>query len=277
MTKQTEVNIGGSIFWIGALLVSLAGLILLSIWSFQNNSVKGIAISFIFFAMITSGIIFSKFEIFNSGTWSENSLSFMLGLVLYLFIGGAGKSVLAVSQNNLFSSISSELPQFLEMIMNNFVIPISEETFWMIGIPFAIIGMMNIIGKSKKASFAKNTFFQMFVVILVSGASFAAFHVGKYLMGFLVAAFIFRMLMVLTVVGDQKFDWLPFIRVVPAFAVGAHIGNNWGDSGFVNGLQLLTSNNIIGWGVLLLIVVIALSAVNQIVLYFMGDKSGVLQ
>lgn len=268
MEKEIE-KLGGSAFWIIVILVSLIGLSYLGIWAFHANSVKGVAISTIFFGMIIAGIILSKFEIFNSGTWSENCFSFVLGFTLWSsLLGGSSKSILAVTQNSLFASIASELPQFLEFVINTFVIPIAEESFWMIGIPYSVSAIMNLIGKQYPVF--KNIWFQLTVITIVSGTTFALFHVGKMLLGFLIAAFFFRAAMVFTVIGEQKLDLVKGITLVPAFALGAHIGNNWADFGVLKGVQLLIQNIEVGWVVFAILAIIFLSAINQIVLIVRG-------
>lgn len=275
--KQQEIKLGGSIFWILMILAAIVGVSYLGIWSFHNNSVQGVAISAIFFALIISGVILSRFEIFNSGTWSENAFSFTLGFSIYSLIGifadSSTKSVLSITKNSLFATISSELPLFFEFIMNVFVIPIAEESFWMIGIPFATITIMNLIGE--RFSIFKNLVFQLIVITILTGVSFALFHVGKLLLGFLIAAFFFRAIMVWSVVGDADFDWIKGISLVPAFAVGAHIGNNWADYGFGKGMQLLTSNFEVGVFILIFLGIIFISFINQLIIWLTHKKIGV--
>lgn len=259
MTKNdsSNFNIGGSAFWVVIILASIVGLSYLAIWSFHNNSIKGIAISFIFSIMIISGILLSKFEIFNSGTWTQNSIAFFVGMLMWLVIGGsASKSILAIGQNSLFASISSELPIFLDFVLNTFVIPIAEELFWIVAIPFSVITIMNIIGK--KYGFMQNIWLQIFVVTIITGVTFAMFHVGKLFLAFLAAAFIFRAIMIVAVFGDLRANIIPGITLVPAFAVGAHIGNNWADTGFTQGLQFLIGNEL-GWLILVFLVSIVVT------------------
>ena len=144
-----EIKIGGSIFWILFSLLSLVWLSYLAIWSYQNNSIKGVVISMIFFAMIISGIVLSRFEIFDLGTWKENAISFSAGFGLWAFINSSfgTQSILSVSQNYLFASISGELPQFIDVLMNGIVVPVAEEFFWMFAIPYAVISILNILEK----------------------------------------------------------------------------------------------------------------------------------
>jgi len=268
MAKEDErFNIGGSAFWIFIILISLMGLSFLGIWSYQNNSIKGAIISFIFFAMIISGIVLSKFEVFNLGSWGENSLSFMIGFLIWIGVGSifGTQSILSVSENSLFSAIAGELPQLLEFLMTTFVIPISEELFWMVAIPFSLISIMNLMAKEKRLSIFGSSWLQIFVIVLISGITFAAFHVGRLFIAFLIAAFLFRAAMVVLVYGDMKLDIFKPVRLVVAFALGAHIANNLNNYGLANGWILLTSNFWqIGWLIFAIFIIIFLSAINQI-------------
>lgn len=266
--SASNINIGGSAFWLVIILSSFVGLSYLAIWSFHNNSIKGIAISFIFSIMIIAGILLSKFEIFNSGTWGQNCIAFMIGLVMWLFIGGSSsKSILAIGQNSLFASISSELPVFLDFVLNTFVIPIAEELFWIVAIPFSVITIMNIAGT--KVTPLKNIWLQIFVVTVITGVTFALFHVGKIFLMFLVAAFLFRAIMIIAVYGDIQADIIPGLTLLPAFAVGAHIGNNWADAGFVQGITFLTGNIEIGWLIFAFLLIVAISAIGSIISFVM--------
>lgn len=262
---KIDFNIGASSFWILIILVALMSLSFLGIWSYQNNSIKGAIISFIFFAMIVSGILLSKFEIFNIGTFGENSLSFHIGFFFWVTIGSVfgTQSILSVSQNSLFSAIAGELPQLLQFLMTSFIIPISEELFWMAAIPFSIIAIMNIMGT--KVDFFKNPWFQIFIIVLISGTTFAAFHVGKAFIAFLIAAFIFRAIMVVIVYGEMKVDLFKPLKLVISFSLGAHIGNNLVNYGLGKSWLLLTSNFLtVGWIVFLIFGIITISAINQI-------------
>lgn len=259
-------NPGGSIFWIIWTAVTLIGLVWLSIWSYHNDSIQGIALFAIFSIMILIGLIFSRMEVFRSGGWGENSLAFMVGLVMWLIIGGlssnnAAFSFLSISTNELFAAISGEMPRLLEFVMNSFVIPLAEEMLWIIGIPFTMIWIFSLLGKKYKVF--KNPWLQLILIALVSGITFAAFHVGKLFLAFLIAAFIFRSIMIFGVIGDMKLDLIPGIKVLPAFALGAHIGNNWAAFGFVDGWRVMSAEPVILFIVGGLLLAVLLGSLNQ--------------
>lgn len=275
--KNSELtyNLGSSIFWILLVLISLSGLTYLGIWAYQNNSVKGVTLSFMFFSMIIAGIILSKFELFNMGTWGENASSFTLGFLIWGVVSYFTKntySVLSIAENSLFSTIAGELPELLELLMHGFVIPISEELFWLVGMPYAVFSIMNVIGK--KVEIFANVWFQIFVAVIVGGVSFAVFHVANAAFRFMVAAFIFRTILIVLTWGDIKADFLKPLDLIVAFGVGAHIGNNLIRYGLSDAFLILSSNFFqIGWLVFGLLAIILLSGISYpIEKWIIGSK-----
>lgn len=271
-----EISIGSSIFWILLALILVVGLTFLSIWSFHNDSIKGIVIAFIFFAMAVSGILFSKFEIFNMGTWSENCISFVAGFGIWsIFSGILGtQSILSVSKNYLFATISGELPQVIDVTMNAFIVPIAEEMFWMFAIPYALISIMNQIGK--KYDWANNSIIQILVVAVMASLSFAMFHVGKEaLTVFLISAIIFRSIMIFIVFGESKFDYLQKFNLVASFSVGAHIANNLLQGGFKIAMTVIQTEPIIYWTIIGFALLMIATVLNKLFSYFFNksDKS----
>lgn len=268
-----EINIGGSIFWILLVFLSLTWLSYLGIWSFQNNSIKGVVISTIFFAMIISGIVLSKFEIFNTGNWRENALSFSAGFGLWALISGSfgTQSLLSVSQNHLFASISGELPQFIDVLMNGIVVPIAEEIFWMFAIPYALISIMNSLGK--KYSFFENHYLQLIIVAIIAGLSFAFFHVGKTAFTyFVISAIIFRVIMIFAIFGDKKLDWLKKFNLVSAFAVGGHIANNIFNGGIRTAIIVLQQDPIVFIIICTFFIIVFGSAIYHLIMLILGKE-----
>ena len=277
-TKE-DINIGGSAFWILLILISLMGLSYLMLWSFHNNSVKGAIISTIFMTMIISGILLSRSKIFDMNSWSDNALSFTIGFGLWAILGTlfTRQSMLSVSipKNYLFATISSELPVFTEMIINNFIVPISEELFWMIGIPFALISIMSAFGK--KYEFMNNDILQIIVVIIIGSSTFAIFHIGKYFIAFIISAIIFRTIMIIMVIGDYKFDLLKGINLVAGFSVGAHMSNNIMDTGFSKTWLILTQSIPVTVIVTIFFGVIFLTAINRVLVFVVGKDDNLIE
>ena len=272
--SKEDINIGGSVFWIILILISIMGLSYLMIWSFHNNSVKGAVISTIFITMILSGIILSRMKVFDMSSWEDNALSFALGFSIWSFLGTmfSSQSTLSVSipKNYLLATISSELPVFTEMIINNFIVPVSEELFWMVGIPFAILSVMKQLGK--KYEFCNNEYLQMGIMIIIAGSTFAYFHIGKTFTAFIISAIIFRTIMIVMVYGDYKFDMLKGINLVSGFAVGSHIANNILDTGFQKTWTILSTNIPVTIIIVVFFGAIFLTAINRILMFVVGKS-----
>lgn len=265
----TDMNLGGSIFWIILVVFSILGLSYLGIWSYQEQSIPGVALSVIFFGMIATGILLSKGEVFDLSDFKTNSLSFNIGLLAWLGITNSNLSVLSVTENRLFSQIAGELPEFQEFLMNAIIIPISEELLWMIALPFVTFSILNTMGKSLPVF--KNTFLQLTIITILTGLTFSFFHVGKTFLVFLAVAFVFRMVLIFASYGDIEWNWLPGLALVPSFAVGSHIGNNWGVSGFWEGLNILTQNYV-GWLVILFLIITIFASLDKIGEMIMGEE-----
>lgn len=266
---------GGSIFWLYIIIATYSGLIWLSLWSFQNEFLQPAIMSFIFMFMIIFGIVLSKFEILNSGSITQNSFFFVLGFILWYLFSFIVKNVSAgqfsMTSNNLFSSVQGILPLTLETTLNNYIIPVSEELFFMVAIPISLFTIFNQLGKKYKIF--SNEWFQLLLVILISGISFAIFHVGKLNIPFLIAAFLFRGLMVFFVYGDKKKDIIKNADLVVAFAVGAHIANNVFQTGFGLSMQVLLQNfTTFGWIIIGFFIVTFLFALDYIIRIFSNKK-----
>ncbi len=274
--NKSDYNIGGSIFWILLILISMMGLSYLMIWSFHNNSIRGIVISTIFMSMIIAGVLLSRGKVFDMATWEDNALSFSLGFGLWALLGSlfSSQSVVSLQQNNLLATISSELPIFTETIINSLIVPIAEEMFWMIGIPFALISVMDAMGK--KWDIWKNNILQIIVIILIGSSTFAIFHVGKMFIGFMISAIIFRSVMIVLVLGESKMDILKGVNLVASFSVGAHIANNIIDKGFGAVASIIGTNTIVSVIVILFFGVIFITALNRIFLFFVGKDNDLI-
>jgi len=274
--EETNNDIAGSIFFLLLFLLSIGGLLLLMVQAFATDNTGAGILALIFFAMTVAGLIFAiitqKYKLLDFASFGEASSSFLAGFIMWMVIGGSSaKSVLSISSNSLFSSIASELPLFVEFIMEAIVIPFSEETFWIIGIPAIILTIMEI--SSKKYPIFKSAWLQLTTVILIGGISFAGFHVQKYILPFLISAFIFRTVMYVFILGDKFYDWFKWGAVAIAFSYGAHVGNNWGNWGFMNGIGLL-NQNLFPIGILVYIFFLALiwGSIDQIGTWVMKNE-----
>jgi hypothetical protein len=272
-SKVEPKSIGGSVFWILLVLISIMAFSLLGFYGFTEDNVRIISIAVMYAIMILFSIAFSYKQIFDLGSWTGNVVSFSLGFFIWILAGlfFGNQSFITLSTNHLLEGVIGNLPQFIELLLNVILVPIAEELFWMFGLTFGLFTILNVMGKSNKIF--KNPVLQISVIAIIGGVTFAIFHVGKLFLAFLIGAFIFRAVMVVFVYGEQKFDWLKRITLLPSFAVGAHIANNMVQTGISQFFVVVNSNFFpVGWVIYLFFGVIFISAIIGIVDYF-GKKS----
>lgn len=270
--KENEFSIGSSAFWVLISLICISGMTYLAVESYNNNSIQGGLLAFLFFSMVVSAILFSRFKIFDMGTWGQNTFSFTLGFLLWTINGAifGTQSIISVSENQLFSSLTfssagatSQIPELLNFIMTVFVIPISEEMFWMIAIPFGIITVMSAFGN--KYEIFNNKILQIFAMIVIGGFTFVVFHTQNIFWSFIIASFVFRSVMIVFVWGDQLTNWITPIDLLVPFAVGGHIANNMFAYGLEQSWLMITSNFQIGIFIILLMLLLFLSGINYMI------------
>jgi hypothetical protein len=263
MAESPQNDLGSSAFWILVTVLFGSGLIYLGIYSLQNDLLRGAIITLVIALLVLGSWILSKGAAFSSGGWGDNALAFTAGFIPWVFIAQQQNSVLSISENGLFASISGELPASIDFIIGSFVVPIAEEMFWMFGLPVSLLALLTIA--SKRFPVLKNFVLQLLIITIIGALSFAFFHVAQSTFtAFIIAAIIFRTIMLVAVLGDSARNIIPFIALTPAFALGAHIGNNWGNYGFVDGLNVLFSTGFVGVAIIGILLVVFLSALNKI-------------
>jgi hypothetical protein len=267
-----DVNIGGSAFWILLIFIGLMSLIFLLIWSFFNNSIQGAIVSIIFTIMIIAGVLLSRLKVFDLASWGDNTLSFSLGFLLYLLAGSLFPEQSIIGDNFLFATLSTTLPQIVDLVVNVFLVPIAEELVWMIGIPFVLMTLMNQLGK--KWSVFNIGWIQIFVMVVIGSLTFAIFHQGKLLLAFILASILFRSILIFLVYGDKKYDIIKGINLVAGFAVGAHIANNLVYRG-IDKVWLVMMNNLLPVGLLIIAFFLVMfgSAIEKVIsMFFVSNK-----
>ena len=295
MANNKDITLGTSSFWITLILLSFIWLFYLVIWSFQNDNIRGTILFTVFFGMIIAGIILSRFKMFSMGSWSENSLAFTIGFLFWGLIQGfkpaatqattelTVTSLFSLTQNQLFATIAGQLPQYIEVLMSGFVIPVAEEIFWMFAIPYGMFSILkaaskrklNLFGKKKSLSFLKNMWLQILLVIAVGSTTFAFFHVGREaFIAFIIGAIIFRSIMVGVVYTEKAYDWLKNLEIFVSFAVGAHIVNNLLAGGGIGlAMDILKSQNTVVYiTIWVLAIAIAIGAIDEIIGIVSGEK-----
>lgn len=295
MVKNKDITLGSSSFWITLIFLTFIWLFYLVIWSFQNDNIKGTILFTVFFGMIIAGIILSRFKMFSMGSWSENSLVFTIGFLFWGLIQGfqpaqaaastelTATSLFSLTQNQLFATIAGELPQYIEVLMSGFVIPVAEEVFWMFAIPYGLFSALNaaskrklnLFGNKQSLAFLKHTWLQIVLVAAIGSLTFAFFHVGREaFIAFIIGAIVFRSIMVGVVYTEKAYDWLKNLEIFVSFAVGAHIINNLLAGGGIGlAMDILKSQNTVVYlTIWALAIAIAIGAIDEIIGLISGEK-----
>ena len=244
--------------------LSIASLILLMVSGYNAKNTNSLFMGILFLSFILGGVVLylinRKFKAMEFGTFSQSSFFLLLFMGGWLILGSRAGSVVLFPPNTLFATISGELSAMTQFTLSSIGIPIAEEIFFMIGIPFAIIGIAKSFDKEI------NVYLLMFIMFLVTGFGFAIFHTAKFTLGFIIFALFFRAVGIITVVGDQLKDWFKFAEIPVSAMIGAHIGNNWAVYGFKSGIILIFNNlfqtaNILSFSLSLIIVIFFITMV----------------
>jgi len=231
-----------SIFQLLSLLLVFLGTILTLLTGWFQDNLGMIVISVIFAFMTLIALAVSRGEILSAGNWESNTVSFTIAFTLWALVGSSSGStagsVFAVGENTLYSTLSGQVPLIVDFLFQSFIIPYAEEYLWMVAIPYFTYGIM--IGLDKSTGYKTSNATKLLATGLVSAVTFALFHIQNLnIISFLLGAMVFRTIMVIAVIGDQTNNWIPFLDVMPAFAFGAHIANNWAAFGLTRGLNLM--------------------------------------
>ena len=106
--------------------------------------------------------------------------------------------------SNLFSISSSELPIFMSYFLDRITIPVVEEMFFLLGIPYIMIKIFDALSNLDGWAFFENPLVKFIVVFSVSIPLFIIFHIPLANdWGFIFGAFVFRMIAVVLVWGDE--------------------------------------------------------------------------
>lgn len=263
----------GLVFWVIWLLLAISSLFYIGIWGFHNNNSKAIALTAIFGMILLYNVgaaivflIFNKQKIVDlKETYGKSCMWFTLGFFGWVVLIGMIRviqgqnflysvfSTLQLPKQSLFAGIVAQLPLFGEKFVNGVLIPFVEEGFWLIALIITLVWIFKALSKvGGSFTVFENPIFQAILVVIISSASFAMFHVGNAgLITFIVSAIIFRTMLIAFVWGDLAFNLFSFATVLPAWALGVHVGNNVASDGIMNFL-IVFSESWYGWLILLL-------------------------
>lgn len=269
-----EKNGLGSVFWIVMISLAMTGLIYLGIWAYIESNLKAGMSSLIYSIMILFSIVITRFAIFeNPGSWGKNCFWLTIGMLFYIVLLNLGDfaSNLAMTDTYLLSTLYPEMPMMLNTTLKTLIVPIAEESLWILAMPVVLFYLLDMIGN--KYPVLKNKVLQLLIITAITSTTFFIFHVGNVNLMFALPAIAFRTLTVLFIYGDQKLDIFKTLDVVPAFAIGAHIGNNLVVEGIEKTIAVY-STSFVGFLVMGFFVLIFLSALNYVLGFFIkrGDK-----
>lgn len=261
----------GGVIWVIFTLLSITGLVYLSIWSYHENNIKGIAIVVIYGFMISISLILTGLEPFKQkGTLTASCFAFAIGFWLYGLIGymvntlkAGAFSFLSMGDSNLYATISSELPHFWEVALNVILIPVSEELFWLFGLPITLMYLLDELGE--KYDILANPYVQIGIISIIAAITFALFHTAKVFFAFVIGASIYRIVMTVIYWGDEKADIFPGLVVLSTLVLGAHIGHNMFNHGLMASLQVL-GTEIFGIIIIIILALIMITAIDFIIL-----------
>jgi hypothetical protein len=283
-------------FWMIFSLIALAGSIYLGVWSYQNDSNVGTSVLIILVSFFTVGMIFSNFKLFKiEGSFQASSFYFLIGGAVMIALKLIAKYVWSTPNVTIFSSLTtsgvystvlSEMPTFWSGVVNNFTIPVVEETFFLIGLPCLIIMICDSLAERDKFTFLESKGVQLGLVMIVSIIGFLVFHVRQLAstdaFAFAISLLIFRLIVVGLFWGDELFDFIPFAKVLPAFGLGCHIVNNMMSPLLNNGVVVgggifyhlgVLATNPFGWIIITLLAVVVFFGLKRLIDVIFGGAS----
>ena len=238
-----------NIFNVILLLVSFVGLVYMMLEAFIQTNVGLLAAAIIFVTMNVSVLVLNPKEVL--GTKVPIGLSALSFFVAFagIYILKSATNFVVIEQQNLLSTLSSQIPASWNLILSVFMAPTIEE-FFFVGMAAVVIIMMELLGVDYPV--LKNKIVQMIVIIVLGGWTFALFHTGQTAIAFIIIAFTFRAIAYIFFFGDRFFDIIPLLTIGLPFIIGIHMGNNYHvlTASFIGGIRTLAES---GFGIVLII------------------------
>lgn len=192
------------------------------------------AIPMIYVIMATIGMTQNKWIDVSTGKnkFLKESLAFILGFGIWYgflsitsLVSNTQTIVLPVSV--VFNSVGSIVNPFWDMFINTVTAPICEELLFASALPLFIAFFLRSVGDALDWSLLKMDLVFIAVSVAISAPIFAFFHLGMTaLTYFVISSIVFRTIIITTVWGDRKFNFLPFVEAYLIFAIGVHMANN---------------------------------------------------
>ena len=261
-------NIDGGIAWFIWMLFVVSGLLYLGLWGFNERSVRAVMVFSLFGLMMVISLWFTNFEFFRiEDSFKESAMWWFAGMAIWYPLARLGSntesmtlfSLVTPEEFQVLSTLAADLPIFWSWFITGIVAPIVEEAFWTVGLPIALLIILESLGE--EYPIFNNPFVQIPIVWVIVVTSFAFFHIPQAVAAFIIAAITFRTVITGLYWTDNRYLDIPGVTVIPIFALGAHMGNNIGAQGNItHTLNVLSSS---WWGlitglVLLLFILVAL-------------------
>jgi hypothetical protein len=190
-------------------------------------------IPFVYIIMVHTGIAFSNkkvTDVLHGKTAFEwSAIGLITGFVGWTFFisNSVIASIVALPQAIAFSTVEGVIPQFWSVFVVAVAAPVAEEIAFMSALPLFIFIFLDSIANEMGLKFLKNPLISIGAVLLITVPVFTYLHVGNQaLVSFLVAAIIFRIIIIGLAWGDLLHDVVPFVALSLPFAIGVHIANN---------------------------------------------------
>ena len=281
MTKKTNLfSIGASVSPF-LLLIYIIGftstLFFFNVASIANiPSAIGASIFFLFafLAPIAIPKAFGLIEIsdlegkdFKKSAFFMTGAFLIMGLFHYVSQINNNFAIFTLQQNTFLASATATAPAFLQWFLVGITAPLAEELLFAV---LAITIMALVAGVADNyISRDKSKVVGFWVSTVLTSLLFASFHIGSItIIGFFIAAVIFRALMIFVLFADDTFGGSLkklFSPVGISTVSGFHIGNNIFSLGFGNSISILSSSGIVGAGVFIVAGLIIFGALLYVV------------
>lgn len=186
-----------------------------------------------------------------SGDNKLAGFTWLVTFIVFLFLTGGVFNILGFQSQSVFSQAASQITDpVISWSITNIFAPVAEEAFFLIGIPLVFFGALAALAKDIK--FLNNVWIQIGLVALIVSPIFALFHIqNQALTYFIIAAILFRAVMIIGVWGDKFRNLIPFYQASLVAAIAAHMANNINSSGGLSVAWKVLSSSILGWVILI--------------------------
>jgi hypothetical protein len=220
--------------------LTLIGTSYLALWGLHHENFRAFGIGVIFSILgfiailvyygVENGVLGRGVDIPIESTFRTSAFWFVAGIVFWTIAASFGTiygtdgkpQSIAFGPMSLLNSgaiAKDGMSEFWHTLTNVITAPTIEEMFFLIALPIAMFTVFERLKFSRELSF--------FAVVFTVPIVFATFHVGfAGVIVFIVAAALFRFIMLTLHWGDARVQLFQLLDVSPAFALGAHVANN---------------------------------------------------